>query len=188
MLECKHGAERVSEQAVADSDDAQSPAALARLYGALVFKAAWRVLGDAAQAEDVQQDVFLRLIQSPPAGVVSWPAWLSASATRAAIDALRGRQRGWRLLASWGQQQVQSADSAEAHNIEHERARQLRRALANLPRREAQCFGLRYLQGLDIAQIAQALAISENNVNVSLHRARQRLQTQLGDTPSEARP
>ena len=149
----------MSDQRVGDSDDAQSPAVLARLYGALVFKAAWRVLGDAAQAEDVQQDVFLRLIQSPPASVVSWPAWLSASATRAAIDMLRGHQRGWRLLALWGQQQAQAADSAEAHNIEHERARRLR----------------------------QALAISENSVNVSLHRARQRLQAQLGDAPTEAR-
>ena len=70
-------------------------AALARQYGPTVFRAAWRILGARAAAEDVQQQLFLRLIESPPKSVQSWPAYLTASATRLAIDALR-RQRCWR--------------------------------------------------------------------------------------------
>ena len=69
--------------------------ALARGYGRTVYLAAWRVLGDAGQAEDVQQDVFLRLLETPPGDVASWPAYLAAMATRQAIDRLRSRQR-WR--------------------------------------------------------------------------------------------
>ena len=64
-------------------------AALARQYGPTVFRAAWRILGSRAAAEDVQQQLFLRLIESPPRGVQSWPAWLTASATRLAIDLRR---------------------------------------------------------------------------------------------------
>lgn len=68
-----------------ESVPSPSPEWLAQQYGPLVFKAAYRVLGDASLAEDVQQDVFLKLIESDPVEVGSWPAYLSASAVRTAI-------------------------------------------------------------------------------------------------------
>lgn len=166
-----------------DTEDARTaadPAALARLYGPLVFRAAYRVLGDAARAEDVQQEVFLRLLEQPAPEVTSWPAWLGTCATRLAIDALR-RQRRWaRLVPLWLQQTPESAPSAEAGALDEERARHLRDGLARLSRREAQCFALRYLEGFDIARIAEVLSLSENNVSVTLHRARRRLEDRLG--------
>ena len=166
----------------------ESPDALVRLYGGLVFKAAYRVLGDSAQAEDVQQDVFLRLMEVPPAEVVSWPAFLTAAATRTAIDQLRQTRRWWRLLPLWRAQTADAAPSAEEAGVEHQRAQRLRAAIAALSAREAQCFTLRYLQGLDIADIANELALSVNNVNVSLHRARRRLEAQLGEHAGEITP
>lgn len=169
----------------AASDD---PAALARQYGPLVFKAAYRVLGDAALAEDVQQDVFLRLLEARPDAVKSWPAYLTASAARAAIDVLRRQRRWWRLLPLWQMQAPSEAPSAEDAGMAREQAQRLRSALAGLPRREAQCFGLRYLQSLDIGEIAQALRMTENNVNVTLHRARRRLEAQLGAATVETTP
>jgi RNA polymerase sigma factor (sigma-70 family) len=174
----------------AASDD---PEALARQYGPLVFKAAYRVLGDASLAEDVQQEVFLRLIETRsnetrPDAVNSWPAYLSASAARAAIDVLRRQRRWWRLLPLWQMHTPTEAPSAEDTGMAREQAQRLRSALAALPRREAQCFGLRYLQNLDIGEIAQALAMTENNVNVVLHRARRRLEAQLGDATVETTP
>jgi len=174
----------------AASDD---PEALARQYGPLVFKAAYRVLGDASLAEDVQQEVFLRLIEARsseprPDAVKSWPAYLSAAAARAAIDVLRRQRRWWRLLPLWQMHTPTEAPSAEDTGMAREQAQRLRNALAALPRREAQCFGLRYLQSLDIGEIAQALAMTENNVNVVLHRARRRLEAQLGDATVETTP
>jgi RNA polymerase sigma factor (sigma-70 family) len=161
------------------------PAALARHYGPLVFRAAYRVLGDAALAEDVQQEVFLRLLERPPAGVVSWPAFLTAAAVRAAIDQRRRQQRWWRVLPMWRAGAPTEAPSAEQAGLDTEQARRLREALVALPRREAQCFGLRYLQGMEIADIAQALGLSANNINVILHRARRRLEARLGDATEE---
>lgn len=165
--------------------DPADPATLAQLYGALVFKAAYRVLGDASLAEDVQQDVFLRLIESPRQRVESWPAYLTAASTRAAIDVLRRQQRWWRLLPLWRAQAPDSAASAEQAGLEAERARRLRAALARLSRREAQCFSLRYLQGLDIADIARALQLSENSVSVTLHRAKRRLEAHIEHASQE---
>ena len=168
------------------SPSAIDPAALARHHGATVFRAAYRVLGDRALAEDVQQDVFLRLLESPPGHEIdSWPAYLGAAGTRAAIDLLRRQRRWWRLLPLWRQQQPDAAESAEQTSLERERAQRLRAALATLSPREAQCFGLRYLQGLEIAEIARSLQLSANTVSVSLHRARQRLEARLGSTIAE---
>lgn len=174
--------------AVIETESQDAPEQLARLYGSLVFRTAYRVLGDAAAAEDVQQDVFLRLLETRPEAVDAWPAYLATVANRAAIDQLRKRHRWWRVLPLWRAEQPDAAASAEQANIEHERANRLRTALASLPRREAQCFGLRYLQGMDIADIAAALSLSENNVNVVLHRARRRLESRLGDAATEIRP
>ena len=162
-------------------------AALARTHGPLVFRAAYRVLGDQSRAEDVQQEVFLRLLETSRDGIASWPAYLTATATRIAIDVLRRRQRWWGLLPMLAAQTAAAAPSAEAAGIEAQRAAQLRMALTTLPRREAQCFALRYLEGLDLPEVAAALSLTENNVGVILHRARRRLESILDDTHEEIR-
>ena len=166
----------------------EETAALARDHGRLVFNAAFRVLGDAALAEDVQQDVFLKLIERNGGTIKSWPAYLVASAVRGAIDQLRRQKRWGRLMRLWAAHESDTAASAEQVGIASERGQRLRMALTRLSRREAQCFSLRYLESLDISEIAQALDLSENNVNVSLHRARRRLETQLGDSAQEVTP
>ena len=157
-----------------------APDTLVRLYGPSVFKAAYRVLGDAAQAEDVAQDVFLRLIEARPAQVDSWPAYLVSAAVRGAIDILRRRQRWWRLSAYLPATKELSA-LPEQLGIERDHARLLRCALGKLPAREAQCFGLRYLQSFELGEIAHTLGLSENSVNVALHRARKRLEAHVAE-------
>jgi RNA polymerase sigma-70 factor (ECF subfamily) len=153
---------------------ADDVAALARQYGPTVFRAAWRVLGARAASEDVQQQVFLRLIESPPASVASWPAYLTTMATRLAIDNLR-RQRRWRLLAPlW---KADEPDDSPADDAERaEAARFMRAALARLNSRDASCFVMRHLHGLAPAAIGAALGLSENHVSVSVHRARKALE------------
>lgn len=163
----------------------EEPEALARFYGPLVFKAAYRVLGDAALAQDAQQEVFLRLLLTPRAGVESWPAYLTAASVRIAIDMLRKQQRWWRVIPLWRAQAPTAAPSAEALGIRDERAEQLRAAIGRLPRQQARCFSMRYLEEMEIPDIARALQISENNTGVILHRARRRLEAQLRDRTME---
>ena len=156
---------------VAARDDV---AALARQYGPTVFRAAWRVLGARAAAEDVQQQVFLRLIETPPRNVESWPAYLTTTATRLAIDHLR-RQRRWRLLAPlWKADEPDDSPAEEAERAEARRF--MRVALARLNPRDAACFVMRHLHGLTPGAIGAALGLSENHVSVSVHRARKALE------------
>lgn len=162
------------ESSAMSAAPAEDVAALARQYGPNVFRAAWRILGTRAAAEDVQQQLFLRLIEAPPRSVQSWPAYLTASATRLAIDALR-RQHRWRLLAPlWKSEDP--ADSPEEDAERAEAARFMRRALARLNPRDASCFVMRHFHDLGPAVIGAALDMSENHVSVAVHRARKALE------------
>jgi RNA polymerase sigma-70 factor (ECF subfamily) len=132
------------------------------------------VLGARQAAEDVQQQVFLRLIESPPQNVESWPAYLTTVGTRLAIDHLR-RQRRWRLLAPlWKSDEPEDSPADDAERAEASRF--MRAALARLNPRDASCFVMRHLHGLAPAAIGTALGISENHVSVSIHRARKALE------------
>lgn len=157
-------------------------ASLARNHGRRVFHAAWRVLGDAAQAEDVQQEVFLRLLERSVGDVASWPAYLTTLATRIALDRLRRHQRWRRLMPIWRASAPAAFDSTEHDAIRADRSRRLRRALCHLKPKEAQCFTLRYLHGMEIAAIAQATGMTANHVSVCLHRAAHTLEARLDDT------
>lgn len=147
-------------------------AELAAAYGRTVFLSAYRVLGDAAQAEDVQQDLFVLLLERPAPEVGNWPAFLSTSATRLAIDRLRRHGRWLRLLPAVALQALGAATPMpDQHADRAEQAAWLRKRLSRLPRLQAQCFALRHLDGLDNAAIARTLDIAPGHVAVCLHRA-----------------
>lgn len=154
--------------------------ALARDHGRTVFAAAYRVLGSTAEAEDIQQNVFLRLLEKPQSQADSWPAFLTTLATRLAIDRLRRQHRWKRLSLFWPAGNRQRGESADQHAGRSENAERLRQALARLRKREAQCFTLRCIDGMDIASIARTTGMSRNHVSVTLHRAVRALEAELG--------
>ena len=113
-----------------------------RQHGPRVFRAAWRILGHEADAEDVVQSVFLeahRLWREQPAG--AWVGILPSMATRRALDRLRTR----RPMAPADEiHAVAAPDDPIAKAIEHELAQRLGQALGQLPPREAEVFCLRF--------------------------------------------
>lgn len=167
--------------AMEPTDRNPSVAELARAHGRRVYHAAYRVLGDTALAEDVQQNVFLGLLEKPRADIQSWPAYLAVAATRAAVDELRRRHRWSRLTPDWLQGLADPSDPPETRVLQEHRARALRRALTRIRPREATCFALRYFQGMELADIARTLGLTENHVSVTLHRAVKSLGAQLKD-------
>lgn len=163
-----------------DPRDASGLEVVFRDHHTRVFQAAYRVTGNAADAEDVLQNVFLRLTHKggDALPVENPSSYLYRTAVNAALDLLRTRR---------AQVPVEEADRARKHSPERpdeahartEIGEELRRALATLPPRAAEVVALRYLEGYGNHEIARMLDLSRVTVAVILHRARHRLQKEL---------
>jgi RNA polymerase sigma-70 factor (ECF subfamily) len=146
-------------------------------HGPVVFGTAWRILGHAADAEDVVQDVFLQAYQvQQDEEVRCWEALLRRLASCRALDRLRQRRTAVPLD---GLALASTADNPETLAAEHELADRLRHAVAELPQREATVFCLRCFEGLSYEKIAESLRTSVGAVGVALHKARTRLEAAL---------
>lgn len=138
-----------------------------RVYGLL-----FRLIGNRVEAEDVTQEVFLKLYRQPLRGKKEHnvSAWLYRVATNMGYNHLRGRQRRWRrnrvLLPD---RSDDISDPAEQASRE-ESIENVRRALARLPERQIQLLLLRQM-GLSYADLASACDIAPGSVGKSLSRA-----------------
>jgi RNA polymerase sigma-70 factor (ECF subfamily) len=157
-------------------------AELVNRHGRMVFAAAYRILGNADDAEDVLQDVFLKILggwngRLKPHAIQDWGAYLRVAASRRAVDLLR-RNRSWEQNTRADIETVEAPVHQNPRNvaIQREKASLLRKALRSLPKREARVFALRCFEGLSYDQIAEHMGLSVNLVGVVLHRARGRLQ------------
>ena len=138
-----------------------------------VFRAALRVTGNPADAEDVLQTVFLRaLARGGEVEDVALPAaYFKRAAVNAAVDVLRRRQ----LRAESDDSRAPEA-FVQPQSLLKER---LRRALAILDTDDASLFLLRHVEGLSNEELAGMFQLEKNNVAVRLHRIRLRLQAEM---------
>ncbi len=143
-------------------------------YYEAVFRAALRVTGNAADAEDVLQTVFLRVMtrgaDAGPAGFSA--AYFRRAAVNAAVDLLR--RRAVHAESAYDDQAPHAA--VQAPVLLKER---LRRAIATLDGEDATLFLLRHVEGLSNEELAGVFGIEKNNVAVRLHRIRLRLQAEM---------
>jgi RNA polymerase sigma-70 factor (ECF subfamily) len=139
-----------------------------------VFRAALRVTGNPADAEDVLQTVFLRLL-ARGGDVEAAPlpaAYFRRAAVNAAVDLLR--RRAVHAESVYDDRAPHAA--VEPPSLLKE---QLRRAIATLDSEDATLFLLRHVEGLSIDELAGMFQLEKNNVAVRLHRIRHRLQTEM---------
>ena len=156
-----------------------------------VFRAAFRVIGSVADAEDVLQTVFLNVLrrsrrsEDPTGRLGDQPErFLVRAAINAAIDVLRSRKPA----ADGDAEAVVEPTAAADHEDEVWRSElraRLRSALAQLAPRSAEMVALRYFEGYGNVEIAAALNTTASTVAVTLHRARQRLKAHLGGLEHE---
>jgi RNA polymerase sigma-70 factor (ECF subfamily) len=147
-------------------------------YHKLAISVAYRVCGDAALAEDVAQDAFVRvwsrLSEFRPDG--NFRAWLMRITTNMAIDAVRRRRP-----------QVDIEDLAleapgqgpEGAALSSERADVVRAALMRLSVQSRTILVLREYQSLSYQEIAEVLDIPLGTVKSRLSDARRRLKAEL---------
>jgi RNA polymerase sigma-70 factor (ECF subfamily) len=153
----------------------QRLAGFAELYErhyAVVFRAALRVTGRPADAEDVLQTVFLRVLSQSDWDQARQAAYFKRAAVNAAVDLLRRRAV-----------HAETAYDDRAPHAAVEPAlllkQQLRRAIATLETDDATLFLLRHVEGLSNQELADVFQLEKNNIAVRLHRIRVRLQAEM---------
>lgn len=138
----------------------------------LVFRTAYRITGNAADAEDVLQAVFLRLLrrESSAQALENPESYLRRAAINVSLDTIRERQEA---------KSEPLADSPPARADDVEMRDCLRHALARLNPRSSEIFALKFLEGYSNPEIARMLEISQVHVAVLLHRTRRQLQKEI---------
>jgi RNA polymerase sigma-70 factor, ECF subfamily len=157
------------------------PSSLAQLYSDQhdrLFRAAYRIVGNATDAEDAVQTIFLRLAgrEVDSHSVDNLAAYLYRAAINTALDLLRARREG--QLVSLDVVEDRRDDNSVSEDEQGLR-RRLREALARLSPRWAEMFVLKHIEGCDNGEIARLCGTSQAVVAVTLFRARSRLKTDL---------
>lgn len=161
---------------------------IVKRHGPIVWRTAYRLLGNYADAADCFQETFVCALQvSQRQRVRNFAALLARLATARAIDQLRHRLRQAHAGADLNDRVTAPSGNPEPsqHLQTQELAARLRRAIAQLPEQEGQAFCLRYLNGMSYRLIAKQLGINANAAGVSLHRARAKLRELLENSASK---
>src|SRR5688500_17109335 len=148
----------------------------------------YRMTGSAADADDLVQETFVRAIERPPADIRGgWRPWLSRVAANLSIDALRRRKRR-EYIGPWLPAPIDTGDEASppAHEIAAADMSTEHRydliesvsvafllALEHLTPRQRAVLILRDVFDYTVQETARALDLTQANVKVTHHRARQ---------------
>jgi RNA polymerase sigma factor (sigma-70 family) len=176
--------------AAAKSGSPEAFAALFQRYRPEIARYAGRILGDDGRAEDVVQDVFISALRGigtldRPAG---FKAWLYRIAHNACIDHVRRRAKAEEvpfdahaLPPAEEIRLFRQLPSSHAALTQKEDFSNLRQALSDMPRSQAEILVLRELEGLSYDEIALRMGISRSAVESMLFRARRALRAEFGE-------
>jgi RNA polymerase sigma-70 factor (ECF subfamily) len=156
---------------------------LFRAHHESVLRAAYRITGNATDAEDVLQTVFMRLLRRPADAppMTDAAAYLHRAAVNAALDLVRDRHpaKNQPLDAHLTHLAESPAAAPDRRREASEIRALLHRAIRRLPPRAAEIFALYYFEDYSNQQIANMLGLSASGVAVTLHRTRARLQEEV---------
>jgi RNA polymerase sigma-70 factor, ECF subfamily len=142
---------------------------------------AYRMLGNAQDAEDASQEIFLRaytrLESFDPTRRFS--TWLLAIASNYCIDRLRRQRLAWLTLDDVAYTLPSAERGPEGSALDAEERDAVQRALMKLPDNYRQVMVLRYWNDMSYDEIAQATGLPESTIKTRLFRARNMLAAAL---------
>src|ERR1044072_1906264 len=150
------------------------------LHHRAVFLTARAVLRDSTLAEEVTQEVFLKLYRNfgrsaPTGGLLR--SWLLRVTLNEARNTIRAKNRS--LARDTNYQKTSSGSATQNDYEQREELKAARRALGEIKEPMRSCLLLRH-QGLSYREIAQALSLKENYVGSMIARARKEFARSYG--------
>jgi len=156
----------------ATSGDADAFGRLYDMYVDRVYRHLYYRVGNVADAEDLTQQVFLKVWQAIDRykkTASPFLAWLMTISHNLVIDFYRTKKDKTYLKAEVTANDLDSSPEriAEAHFVQQ----QLRRAILQLRSDQQQVIMMRFVEGFSYAEVASSLGKSEGAIRVILHRA-----------------
>lgn len=154
---------------------------LVERYTDLVFRRAYRLVSSVEDAEEVVQDVFLRVFRSIKRFRPEQPLehWLLTITTNSARNLIRTRFREARKRSEYGDLLRVSPRVSSARGS-HDRAA-LERAMGTLDPTTRMAISLRFFEGQTYREISEQLGLGESAVKMRVHRGLEQLRKQLSD-------
>lgn len=163
--------------------------ALVRAEQAGLLRIAWRFTHDTEAARDLVQSALTDAWERR--GSLHDPAlaasWLRRILVHRAINFHR-RRRLWAAIEGWLRSSEDGVDSRAEEQLDRARlVAKVKSAVRTLPARQAAAFNLRYLEGLSLDEVADAMSIDPGTVRVHLYRALSRVKERVGlvEAPDE---
>ncbi|NNE21184.1 MAG: sigma-70 family RNA polymerase sigma factor [Rhizobiales bacterium] len=155
-------------------------AELTRRHFDPVYRVAWRVLGGPADAEDVTQEAFIKLWQTPSSlrDGKAVRAWLMRVATNLAIDRMRRKQP---IIVEQVPDIADDGLKADGALARSQIAGNIDAAIAGLPNRQRIALVMTYFEHMSNQQTADVMDLTVDAVESLLSRARRNLKSQLAD-------
>ena len=159
---------------------------IVREHGPAVWRTAFRLLGNRADADECFQEAFagaLSISRESVDPIRSWGGLLVRLATARGIDRLRQRVRrtsresGDAAHAIDASLESRPLDAAERSEL----SGRLRIALSHLPSKQADAFCLHCLEGWSYREVAEQLDVTVDHVGVLVHRARIALRQRIDE-------
>ena len=160
--------------------------ALYREHAARVVRLARLLLDDGQEAQDVAQEVFLKLVRAyaETERPMRWGPWLA----KVTVNACRDRRRaGWWRWWRGRHDPIEDVEvvdrtpSPERVALDAETRERIGRMFRQLPARQREVVALRYVDGCSTREVAEALGVTTGSVKRHLFRAVQRLRAALGE-------
>lgn len=149
-------------------------------YAEPIYRYLYRIVGDAAQAEDLTSEVFVKLLQAlqtPRSPNDKLQGWLYRVAHNLAMDWFREQGKATTLELDEGF--LSDGDSPPQEAERRETRQRLRDALRRLTPAQQRVILLRYGEGFKLAQVCEMMGKSEGAVKILQHRAVNRLRRLL---------
>ncbi len=157
---------------------------LYRTHHARVLRLCRLFLSDPHEADDVAQEVFVKLFQAQQSDdrPVAWGPWISRVAVNACLD--RRRSGWWKWWRERHEEFVEAelptgAATPEQEALRNETRLRVWRCFRRLSARQQQVFVLRHLEGWSTEEVAQTLGVNAGSIKRHLYRAVQHMRREL---------
>ncbi|MBL8148460.1 MAG: sigma-70 family RNA polymerase sigma factor [Blastocatellia bacterium] len=163
--------------------DSEAFTLLVSRFHRTVYSIAYRMVGNVAEAEDLCQEIFLKVYKNIGQYDQSLPftPWLRRVACNHTLNSLKRKGLSTSSLeqVDAGSKALSSSNNPEVQMVAESQKKNLQEAIMSLPENYRMAVTLKYVEDMTAEEIAEIMQVPKNTVKTWLFRAREELRDKL---------